>query len=172
MRQVLTAKKELCIGCRTCELFCALNKTGQINPYRARIRVKTVSDLGSFAPIICRHCAKPACLYACKVPGAMVRDERTGVVAIVAEKCTKCGECVKACVFNAIQVDAEGNPLKCDMCGGDPVCVRYCPKRPADSLPHLHHPEQACLEFKELHKADSDETADPENASNSRSGVQ
>ncbi|MFC2022147.1 hypothetical protein ACFLTR_02915 [Chloroflexota bacterium] len=30
----MTTKSESCTGCRTCELLCSLNKTGELNPYR------------------------------------------------------------------------------------------------------------------------------------------
>ena len=38
-----------------------------------------------------------------------------------------CRACVAACPFGAIRYWPEDNKiLKCDLCGGDPACVRYC----------------------------------------------
>lgn len=152
MRQVITAKKELCTDCRICELVCSLNKAGELNVWKARLRVKPGVKIGTFEPLICRHCSKPPCLSACPIPGAMHLDKHTGAVVISEEKCTGCRVCLEACPFGVIFLDPDGNVLKCDLCGGDPLCVRYCPTRPANSLPHLSHPEQSCLQFKGFHE--------------------
>ncbi len=55
--------------------------------------------------------------------------------------------------FDAIQVSPDGKILKCDLCDGDPVCVKYCPPRPEHSLPHLPWPAQSCLQYSESHSA-------------------
>ena len=35
-----------------------------------------------------------------------------------------------ACPFGAILVDPKtGDVVKCDLCGGDPTCVKVCPTR-------------------------------------------
>ena len=152
MLRILTSEPDLCTGCRICELICSLGKTGELNIYRARIKIVTRDELGIFIPVICRHCVKPACLSACPVPEAMVRDEQTGAVCIIEENCIGCRECVDTCPFGAIQLDPEGNPLKCDLCGGDPLCVRHCPTRPLEGQNNQPPSEQSCLQFKEFYK--------------------
>jgi Fe-S-cluster-containing hydrogenase component 2 len=43
------------------------------------------------------------------------------------KKCIKCGVCAEACSYGAINIHFEtGKPLKCDLCGGHPVCQEYC----------------------------------------------
>ncbi|UCD58886.1 MAG: 4Fe-4S binding protein, partial [Candidatus Hydrogenedentota bacterium] len=74
---------------------------------------------------------------------AMSRDERTGAVVIDEQKCTLCLECVGACQYGAINVSPDGAVLKCDLCGGTPVCVWYCSKRPEMSSPLMANPEAA-----------------------------
>lgn len=150
--RILTAEPELCTGCRICELVCSLNKTGELNSYRARIKIVTRDELGSFTPVICRHCVKPACLAACPIPGAMAKDNQTGAVRIMEDKCIGCRACADACPFQAIQLDPEGNPLKCDLCGGDPLCVRRCPTRPLESPADAPPQELSCLQYTEFYR--------------------
>lgn len=151
MVKIFRAIPDICTGCRMCELMCSLEKTGTINPYRARIRVQRSNENGACKPVICRHCKTPLCQEACPVPGAMCRDENTRAVVLNEEKCIGCRACVEACPFKAIQVGPEGEVLKCDLCGGDPVCVKYCPRRPAQQFPGLPYPETSALEYVESH---------------------
>jgi carbon-monoxide dehydrogenase iron sulfur subunit len=38
--------------------------------------------------------------------------------------------CVQACPFgNAIWDEVTHKVFKCDMCGGDPACSKYCPSQ-------------------------------------------
>jgi Fe-S-cluster-containing hydrogenase component 2 len=144
--KVFRSVAELCNGCRMCEIVCSLNKTGTINRYRARIRVVASQD-GVRSPLICRHCKNPPCLAVCPVPGAMHPDTSTGAVSVYEPECIGCLACVDACPFGAIQVGPDKDILKCDLCGGDPVCVKYCPPRPEHSLPHLPWAKQSCLQY-------------------------
>lgn len=149
-RRVFRAVKELCTGCRICELACALYHEGQLNPYLARIQVVAEDRLGPHAPIICRHCKRPLCYEACPVPEAMSLDPKTGAVVVHPKACIGCLECVYACPFGAIPVGPGLEILKCDLCGGDPRCVKYCPTRPKNSMPRLPYEEQSCLQYTEF----------------------
>lgn len=142
--KVFRAIPEFCDGCRICEMVCSLKHTGSINPYRARIKVVSSKENGRY-PVICRHCKNPPCWSACPIPGAMTLDERTGVVVINDSKCIRCLACVDACPFGAIQVGPDREILKCDLCGGEPLCVKYCPARFTWS-------NQSCLQYVEYHK--------------------
>ncbi|MFO8191839.1 MAG: 4Fe-4S binding protein [Bacillota bacterium] len=46
---------------------------------------------------------------------------------ILKETCTGCGACVSACPDHMIRLDNECKADKCDLCRGDPLCVKYCP---------------------------------------------
>ncbi len=148
--KVFRAVTQLCSGCRMCEIMCSLSKTGMVNRYRARIKV-VVSEEGIYSPVICHHCKNPPCLTACPVPEAMYEHNGTGALVVDEQKCIGCLACVEACPFGAIQVGPEKEILKCDLCGADPVCVKYCPPRPEHSLPHLPWSEQSCLQYIEPH---------------------
>ena len=143
---------DLCTGCMTCELMCSLKKTGRVNPAYARITIHRSLEDGECTPTICRHCKVPLCQKACQVPDAMFEDKQTSAIVIDEKKCTGCRACADACPFNAIQIGPEGEVLKCDLCGGDPVCVKYCQPRPSQPFPHLAYPWASCLEYVERNK--------------------
>jgi carbon-monoxide dehydrogenase iron sulfur subunit len=145
--KIVRAVPELCTGCRICEMMCSLAKTNTINPYVARLKVTSSSDNGARSIIMCRHCKPPLCKEACPVEDAMYIDEQTGAVVINENTCTGCLECAEACPFGAIGIGPEKEVLKCDLCKGDPVCVKYCPPRPARQFPHTPFPRTSCLEY-------------------------
>jgi Fe-S-cluster-containing hydrogenase component 2 len=64
---------------------------------------------------------------ACPV-GAIEVDPKTNARVINAQKCTGCMTCVKACPWAMISFNEETKKAtKCDLCGGDPQCVKWCP---------------------------------------------
>jgi len=145
--KVLRAKNDLCTGCMMCVLMCSLAKTGIVNPHLSRIRV-TLSDKDNPHTVtFCRHCKNPPCQKACPIPDAMYLDDNTGAVIINESICIGCLACVDACPFGAIQVGPNREILKCDLCGGDPLCVKYCPTRPENGVPSLVRPGERCLEY-------------------------
>ncbi len=147
-KKVFRAIRELCTGCRICELVCSMRLTGVLSPYRAAIRVSLQEADGTFVPTICRHCRKPLCKEACPVPEAMrFHEELPGVVVIDQKECIGCLACVDACPFGAIQTGPQQDVVKCDLCNGDPLCVKYCPDRPENFNPRQPYPRARALEY-------------------------
>ncbi len=136
-----------CAGCRLCEMVCSLEHTGMINPSLARIKVTFSKKDPLPIPIICRHCKNAPCKEACPIPEAMYFHEKTGAVMINEAKCIQCYACVDACPFGAIQVGTNKEVLKCDLCGGDPMCAKYCPEVVGYHYPNLPWPTQSCLQY-------------------------
>jgi carbon-monoxide dehydrogenase iron sulfur subunit len=129
---VLVVDPEVCVGCRTCELMCSLHHTGQFDLARSRLYVARRPFDALFTPEVCRQCLAPACYVVCPVEGAMTIDGTTGARLIVAARCVGCGECARACPWNGdghiIRPNAATSVYeKCDLCGGAPRCVAYCP---------------------------------------------
>jgi len=94
---------------------------------RARINVGRDPFEGSFVPRVCRQCSHARCMAACP-NGAMVTRGEDGVVVVDRERCVGCGKCAKACPFDAVKIDkAKKTAIKCDLCGGRPKCVQWCP---------------------------------------------
>ncbi len=126
MAKKLTVIPEQCSGCRTCELVCAIRHFGVNNPKKAAIRiVNTYPHPVIRMPVVCSQCKSPACAEVCPVD-ALTRSD--GVVTLDKERCISCYHCADACPFGAIYVHSDCDyPIKCDMCGGDPACVKVCP---------------------------------------------
>lgn len=114
-----------CTGCRTCEMACSLYNEGECSPMLSRIRIVKYEALGRNFPSICSQCNKPQCLATCK-QGAIRRNESTGAVFVEKSLCTGCHSCLIACPAMGFH-PVEKVALKCDLCGGDPQCARFCP---------------------------------------------
>ena len=113
---------QLCTGCRTCELVCPSVHERVFNPRLSRIHVVRLEPAIDVA-ITCRQCENAPCVAVCPV-GAL-RKSRTGLVEVIVERCIGCGLCSEACPFGVIQL-YNGKAIKCDLCGGDPACVKRC----------------------------------------------
>jgi Fe-S-cluster-containing hydrogenase component 2 len=119
-------KPEKCIGCRSCELICAFNRSQVFNPRDAAVSVFTFEEAFISAPVMCLQCEDACCVAVCPVH-AMQRDE-DGTVKCDAEKCIGCKMCVNACPLGNCQFSPRLKKIvKCDECGGDPMCAKYCP---------------------------------------------
>lgn len=127
--KVLFADPEKCGGCRTCELICSWSHArGLVRPSVSRIRVLKREELGVTIPFFCQQCSKPVCQDACPVD-AISRSMETGALVIDAAVCIGCKACFTACPYGAIGFDPESKtPVKCDLCGGEPQCVKWCPR--------------------------------------------
>ena len=128
---------ERCFGCKSCEAACKQEHRLGPGEYRNKVVWLGNSDGEGldFLTLTCQHCERPACLRACPVnPKAIDRDPATGVVAVLEDRCTGCGECVIACPYSAMGYDPAGHhAVKCDLCpdrrsaGQDPACASICP---------------------------------------------
>ncbi|WP_242012300.1 4Fe-4S dicluster domain-containing protein [Pseudodesulfovibrio cashew] len=134
-RAWLVSDPTTCVGCRTCEIVCSLGHDDACQPSLARIHTiydpqHTLAKL-AVMPDVCRQCNMADCYLACEYD-ALILDPKTGARIIDPAKCEGCGECFAACPYDMIIENEErGIFSKCDLCGGDPQCVKYCP---ADAL--------------------------------------
>ena len=122
-----------CSGCRRCEIACSLHHEGRIWPEASRIRVFMLVP-GVEIPHFCAQCHDYPCIESCPVDALSV-DEDTSAVKVDEEKCTACGLCIKACPGLVPHMHPEKNKiLICDLCEGDPLCVKACIEANYDAL--------------------------------------
>jgi len=125
MEKNLLAIPDLCTGCNRCTYICSAVKEGEFKPSMARLHVNNFALNGYTVQSVCFHCPKPDCLKAC--PEEIIsKNEETGAVLVDRNKCTGCGECVRACPYGMIDLDEDQLAYKCDLCDGDPSCVKEC----------------------------------------------
>ncbi len=117
-----------CSGCRFCELVCSFAHERKFSYRASRITVIKENMYGLDFPVLCRQCNPCPCINAC--PTQAIRRNDLGVVTVLKDKCVKCGVCVENCLFGAVKMHPEnGFPIICDLCNGDPVCVKKCPTK-------------------------------------------
>jgi len=129
--------RRLCMGCKTCQLRCAVER-GSVSKNLAaavreeilpRPRVYVHSEGGEPVTIHCRQCEDAPCVEICST-GALCVDEETGVRYIQSERCIGCWMCVMVCPYEVIAPAAEKHAAdKCDQCFQmrEPACMEACP---------------------------------------------
>lgn len=121
----LDCDASVCTDCRICQLICAFTKLECFNPKKGLLRISVEKEGQVARPWVCLQCKNPMCAKVCPVD-AIVKDEETGIVKINPDDCTGCGECAQACLQSVIVLEGDV-ARKCDLCGGNPVCVDWCP---------------------------------------------
>jgi len=121
--RVVTAKSELCSGCRACQALCSLTLFRENNPGKSGLRIiGHFPEPGVYEIITCSQCG--VCARECPV-GAIQANEEAYIIDDTL--CTGCGLCVSACpVGSMARHAAMTTPIKCVSCG---ECVKYCPRR-------------------------------------------
>ena len=138
MRQIL-ARSEHCLGCKSCELACAVAHSTsknlfaaiqELKPPQKRIFVESNGELNF--PLQCRQCLDSPCVHAC-MSGAMQFDSKTGLIQVDEQKCVGCMMCVMVCPFGVIaEISTTHKVAKCDRCQDlnyEPACVAACPTK-------------------------------------------
>jgi carbon-monoxide dehydrogenase iron sulfur subunit len=131
---VLYVDHDKCTGCRLCELVCAVSHDGISNPARSRIRVMKWEAEGLYVPMTCQQCQDAPCLNVCPVK-AISQEADTGRVMVDYNVCIGCRSCVSVCPFGAMSFNTtDRRVLKCDLCDGNPQCVRFCEVKAVDFI--------------------------------------
>lgn len=129
MGKMLVIDIDKCTGCGVCELVCSFKHHDEFNPVKSRIHVTTFWQQEIAIPVVCQQCEEAWCAKICPAGAITIgKDEATGatLVTVSEEKCIGCKMCMLACPFGDIVVSDKGYAEKCDLCGGDPECVKFC----------------------------------------------
>ena len=117
---------KLCTGCQHCQIACSYKHFNAYSIALSNIRVLFNEETGEFEAVTCFHCEKPVCVKVCPVE-AVYKDEETGIVRIREARCIGCRSCIIACPISAPWYNEERKKTyKCDLCDGDPECVKFC----------------------------------------------
>jgi anaerobic carbon-monoxide dehydrogenase iron sulfur subunit len=139
---------ERCIGCKQCEIACAVAHSMTQNIFLAvferptpkpRIHAEPGLALNTSFPNKCRHCSPAPCQMVCPTAAVHRPADLPEIVLIDARKCIACGMCAMVCPFGVITYFASADApdrvqvaIKCDHCierqrvGIVPACVQAC----------------------------------------------
>jgi len=149
---------EKCIGCRTCEIACAMahadSKANTAGACRSSFipRLFLVAMPEVTAPVQCHHCEDAPCCGICQMSAISRVDGRT---VVDTTRCVGCKLCLMACPFGAIEFVPQSlgtRPVypkavskpedwvarqfhranNCDLCvhrAEGPSCVQTCPQK-------------------------------------------
>ena len=121
-----------CSGCKICEQICAKTHYNSQNSSKTALKIHTVFTEEKIwhTHTVCQQCGPDApCIRSCPT-GALYwkTDGKVPHLAIDLNKCEGLFVCVSTCPYNAIyRHPALNNPIFCDLCEGDPQCMRWCP---------------------------------------------
>jgi Fe-S-cluster-containing hydrogenase component 2 len=107
-----------CNNCKTCEAVCS----------NSAVNVITFEEASISVPIMCMQCEEAACMKVC--PNEAILRDQYGAVVVDTKKCIGCKMCVSACSLGNIEYSSRLKKImKCNLCGSDPLCAKYCPTR-------------------------------------------
>ena len=122
--ETINFKADACDGCLDCMSACAQAKAQTEDHLHSRIQIVPSGE--GFELAICRQCGDPECVLNCPA-GALAKNAGSGVVDWDGSKCVNCLLCTVGCAYGGITYDAlSSHVIKCDMCAGDPACVKVC----------------------------------------------
>lgn len=116
--------KEKCTGCQLCALACSGERSGIFSGTLSNVGVSSRYEHEALESEIrmCTHCG--TCVESCPQEAL---EERNGIISLDREKCVSCSTCADACPEKVIYMWND-YPVLCNLCGGNPWCVKMCPK--------------------------------------------
>ena len=121
----ISTNVQACTGCKLCMLACSFAHEKSFSLVNSRIRERRDEITNESSLSVCRQCDARVCADVCPVE-AIYFDKNLLILRVNREECLGCGRCVEACQHDGIFLDKNKKAVKCDLCAGDPICVRYC----------------------------------------------
>ena len=140
MKGMIVTRPHRCLGCKACEIACALEHSRSRDLYQAMCespapssRVEVAQGEAFVVPLQCRQCEDAPCATVCP-KSALSRADMESPIVLDHDLCIGCQWCVLACPFGLITLDENSKTIiKCDQCserlkrGELPACVSACP---------------------------------------------
>ena len=137
MNRFIIADATKCIGCRTCEVACAVSHQenqdcAALSPDEFISRIRVIKDHSWTTAVACHQCEDAPCANVCPVD-AISREH--GHIFVEQSRCIGCKSCMLACPFGAMEVVSsrkKARAFKCDLCWHretGPACVEACPTK-------------------------------------------
>ncbi|MBS3968606.1 MAG: 4Fe-4S dicluster domain-containing protein [Clostridia bacterium] len=122
----IKVEHEKCTGCKACMFACSM-VNHRVGSYKfSRIKIDKDEAIELSRPIVCHQCEDAPCAETCPA-SALERNPVTGAIVLDEEKCSSCQLCIGSCPFEAIFMNDDTlKPMKCELCSGDPQCVKVC----------------------------------------------
>ena len=117
MNRFIIADATKCIGCRTCEVACAVSHhenqdCAALSPDEFISRIRVIKDHCWTTAVACHQCEDAPCANVCPVD-AISREH--GHIFVEQTRCIGCKSCMLACPFGAMETG--------------PACVEACPTK-------------------------------------------
>ncbi len=160
MKGLITVDVNKCLGCRSCELGCAVEHSHSKNLFSAisekplpQSRVAVEHCHNTSIPLQCRHCEDPPCANVC--PTQAISKQDSGEAVLIEDAlCIGCKVCILVCPFGSISLSRDDKAvLKCDLClertsnGQVPACVSSCPTSALQFIPVEQFTKEKRREF-------------------------
>ena len=115
-----------CYGCYACVMACKAENFTPPGVFWARLLKGETGEYPNTVrqalPVLCMQCEDPECITVC-MKNALTQEGN--LVKWDEDKCIGCRMCVAACPYGGIS-SFKGKIIKCDLCDGDPKCVKFC----------------------------------------------
>ena len=143
--KAIVFEPELCTGCMRCMTTCSTYNFGATSLTKSRIHIVRheghaitkieEEDELIFEALSCQQCDQPFCMAFCPTKALELNTE-THAITLNEDKCIGCRMCIVGCPFGAVRYNKDkGKSFKCELCEGDPQCVKFCPTAALKFLP-------------------------------------
>jgi len=118
-----------CDGCLECEKACIKAHPHAVASGKSRIKIDE-DESGKHKVAVCVHCETCPPSEVC--PSALLEFHNEGNYWTLDEhRCFACMACIPRCPYDGVFFEGAfgiETAYTCDLCAGDPACVKVCPK--------------------------------------------
>jgi Fe-S-cluster-containing hydrogenase component 2 len=125
----LAFHSDKCNGCKECEKACVKAHPSSVASGRPRLKIEQDKSK-KYKMTACLHCE--TCPPSDLCPSALFEFHADGKYWTLDEqRCFACMSCLPVCPVGGVFFEGQfgvETAYICDLCGGDPACIKVCPK--------------------------------------------